>query len=377
MGRAGRITVLLSTLVVVAGLALVVVGRAAHATADRAADATTAPSFPVEALAGLSSSAMIAAPSMSPVAPTESPPAVPDPAAPDQARSHLAAASAAGRSRTPTPSTTATQAPSTTSTVDRATVAHAVTDAVEQAAAGGITEHVVVLDRSTGQTITSVGADLAVPSMSLVKLFIATDAIAQAGGVDQLADTDRSALTTMIEQSDDEIAQDYYDADGGDDIVERTAARYGLTGTAPSPEPEYWGDVQVTAADLASFLRQALADPQTGPFLTAAMNASAATGSDGFDQRFGVHALSGTGSKQGWGCCLGGVLALHSVGYSADRIVVVLSTAVPDAGPDDLADADQLMADPGVAASTAAVTATARAAFTGAPPTVRDTVAAG
>lgn len=374
MGRAGRITVLLSTLVVVAGLALVVVGRAAHATADRAAgaDVAIAPSSPPEvaALAGLPSSARAAASSMSPAAPTESTPAVPEPA-----RSHPASASAVGRSRTPTPTTTAT--PSTTATVDRAAVAHAVTDAVEQAAAGGITEHVVVLDRSTGQTITSIGADLAVPSMSLVKLFIATDAIAQAGGVDQLADTDRSALTTMIEQSDDEIAQDYYDADGGDDIVERTVRRYGLTGTAPSPEPEYWGDVQVTAADLASFLRQALSDPQTGPFLTAAMNASAPTGSDGFDQQFGVHALSGTGSKQGWGCCLGGVLALHSVGYSADRIVVVLSTAVPDAGPDDLADADQLMADPGVVASTAAVTATARAAFTGAAPTVRDTVAAG
>lgn len=367
MGRLARIGAVLFTLVAATVLALLV-SSGVRAAADHAAagPASTSPTV----VAGLAAAAL---PSVAPAAPvtgSDQPQLDASPttrSAETSTKVPTATSSTAAASTTAAPTTRAptATAPAAADPVDQEAVADAVTAAVAQAAQQGITEHVVVLDRTTGATITDIGADLQVPSMSLVKLFIATDAIAQAGGVDQLSADDRERLTTMIEQSDDEIAQDFYDADGGSDIIERTAARYGLSGTAPSPEPEYWGDVQVTATDLASFLQQALTSPETGPFLSAAMQASTPTGSDGFDQEFGVHALSGTGSKQGWGCCLGGVLAIHSVGFTADRIVVVLSTSPPDDSPADLDDADQLAADPGAQAATAAVTATARAAFSG------------
>ena len=77
------------------------------------------------------------------------------------------------------------------------------------------------------------------------------------------------------------------------------AARYRLPGTEPSPDPRHWCGIRITAAGLASFRTQALADPRTGPFLTSAS------------------------------CCLGGVVPVHSVGFTDDEIVVVLSTAAP------------------------------------------------
>ena len=145
-------------------------------------------------------------------------------------------------------------------------------------------------------------------------------------------------------------------------IVERMAARYHLSDTGPSPEPRYWGNVRITAADVASFLAQVLADPRTGPFLSSAMLAATPTARDGFDQEFGMNAVGGAGSKQGWGCCLGGVVAIHSVGFTADEIVVVLSTAAPDAAALNVSGAGVFAEDPGFLASVAAATETARAA---------------
>lgn len=105
-----------------------------------------------------------------------------------------------------------------------------------------------------------------------------------------------------------------------------------------------------------------LSSPDTGLWFTEAMEAAQDTGADGFDQDFGMNEISGTGSKQGWGCCLNDVLAIHSVGFTANRIVVVLSTSMPDAVSGKLATAQQLTADPGARAALAAVSSTAAAA---------------
>ena len=94
--------------------------------------------------------------------------------------------------------------------------------------------------------------------MSLVKLFLALDVIDSAGGVSNVAASTLANLTTMIATSDDVIAQDVYDEDGGSASIERVIADYGLTGSSPSPEEEYWGDVRITASDVASLLYQAL-----------------------------------------------------------------------------------------------------------------------
>ena len=241
-------------------------------------------------------------------------------------------------------------------------VANAVDAAVQQAADNGITEHVVVADRSTGAVLASDGSESSVPSMSVVKLFVAADALELDGGPSHMDAEDLQQLHNMIEYSDDDIMQNYYDADGGDAIINRTVARYGLQDTTPTPEEEYWGDVRISARDMASFLQQALASPVTGPFLEAAMTSSADTGADGFDQDFGMNAIPGAGSKQGWGCCLDDVDAIHSVGFTANRIVVVLSASDPDKSYTLLGTATELADDSVTQAALTAVTRTAAVA---------------
>jgi hypothetical protein len=260
----------------------------------------------------------------------------------------------------------AAAASSTTSAdPDSAAVVSAVGQAVQNAADVGVTEQVVVLDRSTGALITSTGSADAVPAMSLVKLVLALDVINVAGGVGNVDASTLAELKAMITTSDDVIASDLYAAYGGSASIDRVIADYGLTGSSPSPEEEYWGDVQITASDVASLLYQALSAADTGSWLATAMAAATDTAADGFDQDFGVNALDGAGSKQGWGCCLGGVVALHSVGFTATSIVVVLSTSYPDQDSSDLQSAAQLAADPGAQTAISQVTATARAAALG------------
>lgn len=238
----------------------------------------------------------------------------------------------------------------------------AVRTRVQQAAEQGVTEQAVVLDRTSGTTIVAAGGDESVPAMSLVKLFIATDVLYSVGGVDKLSASKLKRLTRMIAESNDVIAGDWYGTLGAEAIVYRTVKRYGLTGTYPAPDPRYWGDIRTTAADVATLLQKALASSVTGRWLAAAMQASADEAADGFDQDFGVNALAGAGSKQGWGCCLGGVVALHTAGFTADRVIVVLSTSYPDASVSSLVPAAGLEADPGAQTAMRWVTATAKAA---------------
>ncbi len=272
---------------------------------------------------------------------------------------------AAGVISTGTAKNAAAAASTTSVAPDADAVAAAVGKAVQNAAALGVTEQVVVLNRSTGALITSSGSDDAVPAMSLVKLFLALDVIDSAGGVSNVDPATLAELKTMISTSDDVIASDVYAEYGGSASIERVIADYGLTGSSPSPEEEYWGDVRITASDVASLLYQALSATGTGSWLAGAMAAATDTAADGFDQDFGVNAISGAGSKQGWGCCLGGVVALHSAGFTADEIIVVLSTSYPDQDPSDLQSAGQLAADPGAQTAISSISATAGAAASG------------
>ena len=171
----------------------------------------------------------------------------------------------------------------------------------------------------------------------------------------------------MIARSDDVTAADFYAEGGGDDLIDRVVQQFSLTGSSPTPDGEYWGNVQTTATDLGSMISQILADPTLSAVIGPAMKATSAYAEDGVDQRFGMRAVPGAGSKQGWGCCLSGVTGVHSVGYTDDRIVVVLSGAEPDDYSLGSQDGLALQADPGGQASIAALTATVRAALGGPP----------
>ena len=278
----------------------------------------------------------------------------------------------------------------------------AVDAAIAEAAAQGVRLAVVVVDRPTGSTLVRRDADEPFPALSLLKLMIAADVLgngwpdggdtttggpaaptgsasAQASDTADTADPDDDAglpvvddqaqvdavLTRMIATSDDVLAGDLYDAAGADEMVDRVAVRYGLTGTSPTPDGEYWGNVQVTASDMATLLTGVLADPATGAVIGPAMRATTVIAADGVEQRFGMGRVPGAGSKQGWGCCLSGEVGIHTMGFTDDRIVVVLSAAEPD--DDTLGEQDglALQADPAAQASFDAVSATVRAALGG------------
>ncbi len=288
--------------------------------------------------------------------------------------------------------------------------APAIDKAVADAAANGVTLSVVVLDRRTGAELVARGADVPYPSLSLLKVMIAADVlttgwptdpggpgtadIAPAESVsapptrpstsdgtgaepDDLQATEGSlpvltdpaqidaVLTRMIATSDDVIASDLYDAAGADAMVQRIATRYGMTGTTPTPDGTYWGNVQLTASDLAALLTGVLADPRTAGVIGPAMRATTAIAADGVDQRFGLRLVPGAGSKQGWGCCLSGIAGIHSMGFTADRIVVVLSGSEPDDGSLGDQDGLALQADPGAQAGFTAVDDVVRAALGG------------
>ena len=279
----------------------------------------------------------------------------------------------------------------------------AVTTAVAEAEAAGVHQAVVIMDRTAGTILTQLNAEQPLPALSLVKLMIAADVLSGAdpdaatnlddapagsdasdgptnlddpGGQATVGSVDpagadpaiRALVGEMIARSDDVTASNLYEQAGGDAMVDRIARRYALTGTTPTPDGVYWGNVQTTAADMASLLNQILADPGTASVIAPAMLATSAYAQDGVDQRIGMRTVPAAGSKQGWGCCLSGVVGIHSVGFTADRIVVVLSAAAPD--DDSLSDQDglALQADPGAQASITAVTATVYAALGGPTP---------
>ena len=214
-------------------------------------------------------------------------------------------------------------------TAPRAAAGTAVQDAVDSsvaaAAADGIKQSVSVVDRDTGARVAGSGGDEQYISESIVKLFTVAYYAVEAGG--QPAESMASRLRTMIIHSDDEIESALWNVD----IVPSMAARYGLAHTSNGPKtgPHDWGWELITADDEADFLFKMSHDPQVAPLLMDAMANVAPTGSDGFDQHFGLNAVTGDhGSKQGW-TDVGSSrqVQIHSVGWTDRYFVAILQTS--------------------------------------------------
>ncbi len=238
----------------------------------------------------------------------------------------------------------------------------AVAAAVAAAAQQGVRQSVVVMDRVTGAVLAENDADEQYPALSLMKMLVAADLLADGRPLDV---TTRAQFDEMIAASDDVAGSDLYQATGADEMVRRVADGFGLSGTTPTPDGRWWGNVQTSAADMASLLDQLLADPVAAAAIGPVMRAATALAADGVDQRFGMRVVPGAGSKQGWGCCLSGVLGVHSMGFTDERIVVVLSAAEPDDYSLGQQDGLALQANAGGRVSIGTVTATARAALGG------------
>ncbi|HKR50179.1 MAG TPA: hypothetical protein VJT72_11460 [Pseudonocardiaceae bacterium] len=190
-----------------------------------------------------------------------------------------------------------------------------------------------VVDRSNNTVLISQNADQQFASMSVVKLLIALDALCS----DNWATPDgatRQQLHRMLADSDDDIANDLWTANGGSAIVTRMVDVLGLTGTQPPGKPSRWGDTMITPRDIVTVYRY-LTDQLPGPsrdFLLGALADTPRIAADGFDQHFGVpNGMPHTtwAVKQGWGTS-GSQAMMNStglVGTDLRYIVVVLAAA--------------------------------------------------
>ncbi|MFF1610860.1 hypothetical protein ACFVYA_24030 [Amycolatopsis sp. NPDC058278] len=224
---------------------------------------------------------------------------------------------------TPTPEPTSTPAPASetepsatptpASKVDPAKVTAAALDKL----VGDGEVSAVVFDRERGAAITSVRADRAYTSASLVKLLIALSALEQGGPV--------AEVQRMLSRSDDDLASRFWTAYGGPSIVTRWVTKLGLTGTRPPEDAGRWGDTRITAADIVR-IYQYLLDHKSAAIMTALRGATE-RGADGFRQFFGIpDAAAGQewAVKQGWSCCRP-TRMLHTSGVVGHYIVVVLT----------------------------------------------------
>lgn len=213
----------------------------------------------------------------------------------------------------------------------RTVVAEAVATAAQLAEQGsaaasarGVKQSVAVIDRATGELVASVGGDEAYNTESILKLFTAAYYLVQADG--QPDDDLAEALRSLIQVSDNGVQISLWDYD----IIPSIVERYGLSSTrnGRNASSRTWGSDRTTADDQVRFLAAAAQDPMVGPFLLDAMADTEPEGTDGFDQDFGLNALTGVhGSKQGWSDPGWTPANLHSVGYTARYFVAILQTS--------------------------------------------------
>nr|BFE50427.1 hypothetical protein GCM10017745_38540 [Saccharothrix mutabilis subsp. capreolus] len=186
--------------------------------------------------------------------------------------------------------------------------------------APGVRRGVVVFDRDAGAEVFAERPEEAFPAASVIKLLIALDALERGTAAPDV-------VAEMLSTSDDGIANRLWRQ-----AIPRTwAARIGLDGLVPPPDPNMWGDTLMTARDVVAVYRYVLDSPRADVVLPALANATP-RGADGVDQTFGIPAgLAGHrwAVKQGWACCYSGQRALNTTGVVDDRFLVAVLTEQP------------------------------------------------
>ena len=197
--------------------------------------------------------------------------------------------------------------------------------ATADAAKAGADISAVVLDRNTGQIVSN-GNGRTIAIASVVKLFIADDLLLQESmGQTQLSPADRGALDRMLRSSDDSAAQNFWNRSGGNAVITRVVARYGLTGTT-APYNGHWDVTQSTASDLVRYYDMLLdgsggLPPEQANVIMSNLAQSTPTGTDGYPQRFGIPEglyAEPVAVKQGWFCCWNGANSVARV-HRRDR----------------------------------------------------------
>jgi hypothetical protein len=220
--------------------------------------------------------------------------------------------------------------------------------ATTQAANDGADITVAVLDRNTGQLVTSGGGPIAIASV--VKLFIADDLLLQVSkGQTTLSPDDRAAFDRMLRSSDDSAAENFWNRSGGSAIINRVVARYGLTSTR-APSNGRWFNTISSVNDLVHYYDMMLAGtgglpPEQASMILSNLAASTPTAPDGmvpggvYPQRFGIpEGLFGepVAVKQGWMCCIGADWLHVSTGViGPDRRYVMAISSMQATDADD------------------------------------------
>lgn len=204
-----------------------------------------------------------------------------------------------------------------------------------QAASPGTTVGIDVVDTTTGTAIASLNADQQFYTASVVKLLIALDTLGSQGA--QPDPDTATRVTQMLSASDDDIADQLWEAGGDNAIIDRMVAAIGLTATTAPEDTAQWGETLTTPRDVVAIFHYitTAAPAATRDLILGALRDTARTAADGTDQFFGIpDALTGKSwaVKQGW-MDLNSSTTLDTtglVGTSPDQpyryAVVVLST---------------------------------------------------
>ncbi|OXM53059.1 hypothetical protein [Amycolatopsis alba] len=182
----------------------------------------------------------------------------------------------------------------------------------------------VVFDRTAGKQVIDDRGSERFRTASVVKLFIALDAITR-----KSSKADESQLYRMLAKSDDAIANTLWTKNGGPAIVTRTVAAAGLKSTSAPADAGRWGDTLSTADDIALVYRHILKLPKAKRnVILKPLREATRTAADGFDQHFGIPTAFQDrpwAVKQGWASGRGAVDA-HTTGLVGedDRYVVVI-----------------------------------------------------
>jgi hypothetical protein len=188
----------------------------------------------------------------------------------------------------------------------------------------------LVVDHQTGTTLVAENADRPFHAGSLVKLLIGLDALRRHPASEDV----RERVYNMIRVSDDPTASAFWVSEGGSAIVKRMAELIGLRATSPPDTPTQWGDTMISAGDVVRVYDYLMAKAPTSDRETIlkAMSSSSATGSDGFNQRFGIPSATKLqwAVKQAWTDNATSMSA-HSTGFVGAewRYTVVLLTEFP------------------------------------------------
>lgn len=187
-------------------------------------------------------------------------------------------------------------------------------------------------DQETGQTVASVDADEPFYTASLVKLFIALDAMHD-GGWHAPGEPLHANIAEMISASHDGVADALWDSGGRSAIVTRMVKLIGLAHTKPPAISDQWEMTSTTANDLVAVYRYLTQQvpAEASSVILDAMAAAKNSAADGFPQYFGIpDALPGEqwAIKQGW-MKIRRAVVLNTTGLVDSRYVVVLLTELP------------------------------------------------